>query len=325
MLQKSIVNILAQVLRNLPGAAQVNQQITNLKDIRRIVCYNQSNLANYIFLSSRKHKRLKTALTNYISNNSKDQLDELKIAYSELDYYLENDFRKVSNYHFTEMIKIFEKKSITTKTPRICIKGFRDKKIETLVRNEFTTEEHKQYPLEANTAFKKIMENRSYYLCENIPREIQNRSYTNARIHEDSVSNDYPSGVLRNLRDLKLWLANKPDKEWQKCWKREENGEKPPLDSCYKTTLVVPLSFPGDKGWISQEFINHFTTKSIVCFGFLCLDHQNVGYFKEEDIDIAHVFADFLSLYLFQKYTCSSYSKVWKEANSIFKPQPNNT
>ena len=321
MAQKTIVNILAQVLRNLPGAAQVNQQITNLKDIRGIVCYNQSNLANYIFLSSRKHKRLKTALINYNSNNGKDQLDELKIAYFELDDYLENDFRKVSDYHFTEMIKIFKKKSITTKTPRICIKGFIGENIITLIRNEFTTKE-KEYPLDANTAFKKIMETRRHYLCENIPHQIQRRAYKNARINEYDVINEYSSDLLRNL---KFWLANKPDKKWQKCWEKDDNGERPRIDSCYKTTLVVPMSFPSDKGWITQEFINHFATNSIVCFGFLCLDHQNVGYFKEEDIDIAYVFADFLSLYLFQKYTCSSYSKVWKEANSIVKPQPNNT
>jgi hypothetical protein len=50
-----------------------------------------------------------------------------------------------------------------------------------------------------------------------------------------------------------------------------------------------------------------------------------VGYFKEEDIDIAYLFADFLSLSLFQRYACSSYSKVWKEANRIVTSNTNNT
>jgi hypothetical protein len=321
MTQRLIVNILSQLLRNLPGASQVSHQIAVLKDTRKLICYNQSKLSNYIFLSSRRHKNLKIALANYKqSPSSDDAANELRDAFSQLSNYLENDFRDISEWHFEYLVGMLKKKSVTPKSPRACIKGFQEDTIITLAGDP-SGYYNKKFPLNANTAFSEILSSKSYYLCNDIPHSVKMSAYRNARIVGEDVAKNYSSNPLK---DLKLWLTKTPDKNWQRCWERiyiDGNCRLPPIESCYKSTLVIPMSF-GSRGWLSDEFQRHFVGNSdptdyVSCFGFLCIDHQNAGYFRDEDIDMSYVFADLLSLYLIQKLTCSAYSSVWQEASEI--------
>jgi hypothetical protein len=343
----NICRIFLQVLRNLPIAANIIHQQDILKKVQNMVCYDQSNLADYIFVSSRKHKYLKMALTNYKKllgqspesqsvialQNSKE---DLRNAFHDLESFLDNEFTKHSIYHFELLVEIFKGKSITSKPPRVCIKGYQKDQdtIITLVREESHNYLNNEYTLDANSAFENIVYpqycdqsqdqgiKRNCYFCSNIPLEVKKGHYKNARINSNEVVNHYSTNWAGNLR---FWLSKSGDRSWQRCWKKipTPQGEyPPPISSCYKSTLVIPLSLPANKGWLSQDFKEQFKIEQAqnhCFFGFLCLDHQNIGYFKDEDIDISYIFADILSLFLIQKLTCSAYSEVWKESSEILE------
>jgi hypothetical protein len=71
---------------------------------------------------------------------------------------------------------------------------------------------------------------------------------------------------------------------------------------------------------LSEEFKTRFKFNSDPkrCFGFLCLDHQHAKYFnEEEDIDIAYIYADMISLYLMTRLSYTTYSDTFVEAQRL--------
>ena len=49
-------------------------------------------------------------------------------------------------------------------------------------------------------------------------------------------------------------------------------------------------------------------------FGYLCFDHVDVGFFKDEDIELGYIFADILSLYFIARATYTDFSDTYKNA-----------
>ncbi|MBW4465043.1 MAG: hypothetical protein KME07_06340 [Pegethrix bostrychoides GSE-TBD4-15B] len=318
-------NIAIRFLRSLPGGAQQIHQRANLKAIRELICYNQGRLADYSFVASECHKRLKEELVRIGSSTalvSQQDLDILKNRADDLSGYLDYEFRRVSHENFERLLRFFTYKTPLGKPLRACIKAVEGSTMVTLARDKFSIVEE-DFSVGANTAFTRINETGTHYICNNIPSEVKRGSYRNARIYEDAVRQIYSEpGLIRRLRYRHS--ATAVDRNWQQCWKRVTVAnleELPPIETCYKSTLVIPMTLLNSNNWLSSEFRSHFNigaNGSRASFGFLCLDHQNTAFFNEnEDLDLGYIFADISSLYLIQRLTYTTYSRAFNEAANL--------
>ncbi|MGD2179701.1 hypothetical protein [Lusitaniella coriacea] len=327
LVQSSLKHIAIQFLRALPGAANKIYQEDVLKAIRGIVCYNQGKLAIYTFQANEKHKKLKNkvreieSFTRQISDEDIEKLNELCDALSK---YLDKEFRVIAEKNFEYLIDFFKSRCNPGKRVRVCIKAVEKGNLITLWRDRYYGIPQKPYPITNSTAFSKIIDTGSYYLCNNIPKSIIEHKYNNLRIHEDSVRRFYQ--CWNPFRNIKYRRSAKFDEDWQRCWRRiPSNGrdELPAPETCYKSTLVIPMTLLNDSSLMSDEFRQQFNVRpnaKKAVFGFLGLDHPNVDFFKEEDdVNLCYIFADILSLYLIQRLNYITFSAAFKEAQQIIQ------
>lgn len=327
-MNKIIRTILFQIAKSIPGLVKEINRQADLKFLREVVCYNQGKLANYSFIASEKHKAIKNRYIklNDQSNRSREDEQELKKECEEFENFLDEEFRKLSKKNFEFFLDGICSKKIGGKYPRICIKAVRENQIITLVRDRYPCFEDENYLVQENTAFNTIKETGKYYICNDIPEASEKGNYTNARIYRDSVSNHY-----RQKNWLLNWqyrLSNKEDKNWQSCWRKVKTPQgqevSPPMETCYKSTLVVPMTLYNSEEFLSEKFRKHFRLEAQssrkTSFGFLCLDHQISNYFnKDEDLDLCYVLADILSLYLIQRLTFTTYSNTYQNCRTLIE------
>jgi hypothetical protein len=290
------------------------------------VCDTQSSLAQYVFHASEKHKEVKNFLLEIKKCETYDTslIKKLRDSILRLDDYLYNGFEKVFEETFHGPVERFFRARYQSKfLPRLCVKIFvDDTRMLTLLRQSTFCSKQKigtdqMTERTSNTAFVKIEEGQRWYLCNNIPVEIENKTYTNTRINREKV---IAYNRIKNMKSSQI--DEDKDVEWVNCW--EESGGKAiegdhSFEDFYKSTLVIPMSLLTDK--LSEDFLNHFQADSSskrVIFGFLCFDHPRIDYFlQSEDKDFGYIVADLLSLYLIQIQTYTQYSTSYREANEL--------
>lgn len=275
--------------------------------IGKIVCDNQLLLSQYSFVANEKHKKLKTI----ISNPEKYQYEDLGAGYVELEEYLYEEFGKAFDKNALRLFDFFNSRNEIK--PRICIKIIIQGELVTLYRCPVSRTmeiEDKPFRFTDNTAFVEISKGEPYFCLNNIPDAIRAEKYTNGRIDKAKV--------------LKYLSSNEEYNTWESCWNKvqaERGGESTllPSNSCYQSTLVVPMSLKTED--LSSEFKNHFSLTNVskererVIFGFLCLDHQSTDFFNlPMDVTVVYIVADLLSLYLIQQLTHTEYSEVYRRA-----------
>jgi hypothetical protein len=318
--------LLIQILRNLPFAAKKVGDSRDVAFVRYVICQNQGRLAVHYFLANRKHKRLKDKLLELKDKGgppTQDDLDELKACHSDLGDYLFNSFSEACSENFKYFKSMFTYKCKKNKLPRICVKSVIRDKVITLAKDLYSDAVEEESPASSNTAFEFIKGTGNPYICNDIPKAIKRSEYENYRIYGDAVKRFYRvPGPVGNFR---LRHREKEDVEWQQCWKRVRtpNGsdEMPDISTCYKSTLVIPMTLVSSNNSLPSEFTDYFKIKynsTKTSIGFLCLDHRNINFFDErEDVDLGYIFADLLSLYLIQNLTCTDYSNIYKESTSF--------
>lgn len=323
LIQQGFQKLIIQALRVLPGAAEAVHQKNNLRLLREALCDNQSRLAEYCFFASQLHKKIRVELDKYDSEPNSLDKDELTNLLENLSEYLDDGFRNAASKNFKHIHNYFESKIITTKMPRICIKAVSGSEIITLVRDRYTEEDSRAFPVDENTAFTRISQTGEYYICNNIPLQVSSYSdpYCNARINPREIR-QYKKPWL--FKDITIKYTNREDDSWIRCWKSftGDNGNPihPLAECCYKSTLVIPMTLRKDDP-LSQDFRKHFkldtqTHKS--SFGFLCFDHQNTNFFsKDEDVDMGYIYADLMSLYLIIRLNYTTYSDTYDRAQSL--------
>jgi hypothetical protein len=292
--------------------------------LNKYICFTQSDLAQYVFIASQKHKKM----ANIVQKISKEgvgddsRLKELRLSASELDDYLDTEFKRVFEKNYTFLEDYFSNRS--DKTIRASIKVIIEDNIVSLRRYPDCEYEDFESKVSENSAFDALAKGQDYYLCNDIPEEIAKGLYKNNRINIQLAFDYYQrlkAGELSKENKIQL------DEEWQKCWKKvksittlEENV--PIVDSCYRSTLVLPLSLETEKLDASfKEYFHmgsqlHFQPGKLI-FGFLCLDHPEEGFFKEEkDVKMGYIFCDILSLYLIPQLAYTQYSETYFDAVS---------
>ncbi len=311
-----IMDLIIKTFRFLGWRRYANQ---DLKLLKKVVCYNQGRLAEYAYLASEKHKKIKDELKK---EKSLCDINCLEKYCRELEAYLNSELRNICEENFRYILEYFGKRSGIE--PRVCIKVFNRGNIVTLFR-DCTIIPNKEYPISENTAFKHIHETGNWYICNDIPSSAKEQTYKNARI----VERDVLSYKTSWLREIIAKYFVKPDKKWIKCWDIPPTQAgltlKLKAKSCYKSTLVIPMTLVNNT--LSEQFKNHFKVDAIspkTIYGFLCFDNHTQGFFDEEhDVWIGYIFADILSLYLIDKLTYTTYSNTFNEATKLINAKDN--
>jgi hypothetical protein len=299
--------------------------------LREYICDNQAALSQYIFTANEKHKAIKEFLNEVksfpegadteVNEKYRENLSKLII---ELDEHLLVNFGKIFEKTYGYIIRYFQSRSALP--PRATIKVIDSNKIATLLKMPEFFIENTYIDIAENSAFRAIAEDQKYYLCNDIPTGIVQKLYKNKRIDLDKASN-----FVKRKREEENALSERfkgrsrdiYDLDWAACWKPvrliDSNREiQPPAETCYKATLVVPMSLQTSK--ITKDFKTQFKiseSKKRAIFGFLCFDHVLTDFFNESDVDFAYILADMLSLYLIYYLMHTQYSSVYYEAKLL--------
>lgn len=323
-------------LKSLPGAAEEIYQKANLKGLREVVYYNQVTLANFSFVASQRHKDLKTEYNKVssIENPSSDDIKKLKSLAEDLLFYTNSEFRMIAGQNFKYMQNFFKYKARQGQEVRVCIKIVDEQtnNVVTFARDTYDTYDYgTDCSIDKNTAFSEIYATGKYYLCNDIPKEAKKGSYKNTRIEESQITHYKEPGLFEKFG---LWISREPHNEWVRCWKpmQTPHGRNalPPVKSCYKSTLVIPMSIANNINGtnLSSEFQQHFKLQNPLqraILGFLCLDHVEKFFFEQsEDVDLGYIFSDIMSLYLIDTLTYTNYSRTYTESMKIINKSNSN-
>lgn len=93
----------------------------------------------------------------------------------------------------------------------------------------------------------------------------------------------------------------------------------------FKSTLVIPLTLRNymlSDNFMKMFHIQHFKEEKDI-FGFLCLDHPDVGFFNVQDVEISHIFAQFITFALLIEMQHTKFSEVYQHATeTLYKDRP---
>ncbi|BBO88985.1 hypothetical protein [Desulfosarcina ovata] len=290
------------------------------RNLRDFICHHQGEFIQYTFLAGEYHKEMKYAF----GNEQKDR-SEIEEKHDQLVEYLNEQIGSIVSSSFNLMQKFFAGRHI--KSPRICIKANFDPR-EKLVIGLFREKKvgyNSDCSVSENKGFNSVKENGRYYLCQNIPVETQKGEYYNPRLIKEAVDNYRPTGKIKRFFQTKNNVFI--DEKWINCWQRSssEDGKtiKPHYRSCYKSTLVIPLTLWNNI--LNKKFLKKFNLDDVnrTIFGYLCFDHIKANYFNPIlDVDMGYVFADILSLYLLIRFIFVNQSATYELVKQFLNNDP---
>lgn len=283
--------------------------------MRRVICYNQGELAQYNFLAGELHKEVKDSLRKF-----REDVENLRKHCDQLQDFLNSNLHRVSLKNFEFIKECFGGRHDIE--PRVCTKGNYKKGgkyyIVQLIRDK-KVNYRSEYPLEDNSGFLYVKNHGRYFICNDIPKSIGTGEYHNVRINTELAQAYYEKRSREpTASDEKQGFQF--DTLWVGCWKPPEHGTLDPT-SCYKSTVIIPMTLWNNK--LDQDFLKRMGVKtkgevSKTIFGYLCFDHVEENYFDESsesiDIDIGYIFADILSLYMVTRFTYTGLSETFLEA-----------
>ena len=294
-----------------------------LRMFHKFICFAQGWLAQFSFIAAEMHKKIKDLMKD--DNPDPQQLKNLCDG-------LEEELTAFQQTIFTETCKFIKNHfhHRSTVVPKVCIKVVsdddQDKRVVYAAFRE-KWEYNAEYPINANKGFKEVYRTGKSYICNDIPGEVNNSSYYNPRIHPQKVADIYfkyldPKNATANWNNWKnCWISNSKDDGVTK--------EQPSDESCYMSTLIIPLTLLNNKN-LKESFREHFEIPKTLSndeepgraiYGFLCIDHMEANFFNSEvDTKIGYIFADILSIFLIHNLIYTKYSKTFKNARKISNP-----
>ncbi|WP_320174484.1 hypothetical protein [Maridesulfovibrio sp.] len=280
-----------------------------LRKTRKAICYNQGELTQYFYLASHFHRELK----NEVYSSTVD-LERIQILLDNLISFLNVKFAEAVNENFSHLAGFYKNRA--NEEPRICLKSTYDNQIVDLFRNDATTYNTK-YECSSNTGFEYVKKNGTYYFCNDIPEKAQKGLYINPRL--DSAKIHQYSGLQKKGPTKLTIIKTNIDNEWINCWKNSSNESRDGIKSCYKSTIIIPLTLKNSS--MSDIFLDltNLDHEGRTIYGFLCFDHINTDYFCIDDIDLGYIFADLISLYMIARKNFTERSATYKKAQSMLR------
>jgi len=265
--------------------------------IKDIVCYNQGKIAEYMYIQQSYSTKLANEFSELFQNAQVENINNLQSIIDEYKRKSINFLETCINKNLEYIQRAFIKRH--NESPRGCVKLL-SSKLELI--DAYRNKKTKPYKYTKNTGFYQIIDNKEkFYINNNIPEAVKNDRYENSRINSKAAKN-YSMGILNKVR--KLIKKEYIDQEWINCWNSYEQKHKPQKNECYKSTLIIPMTFINNElsSEFKMEFFQNHETKDKTIFGFLCLDHIEIDYFSTDDSNISFVIADLLSIYFMIDY-----------------------
>lgn len=270
---------------------------TPISVIKKLTCLNQAEAFQFWCILSWRHMEIKSAI-------DVDSSDTLLKKIRDFDKFSIDKIAEVFTKNISYILEYFSLTRNGIQAPRISIKipvgiGSNQGLIE--IAKSVGVNSERIYKTSENTGFQTVAHTGKFYINNEIPRSAITGNYINPRLNHE---------VIASIN------VNNSD-EWAKCWSDEGGGGA----SCYKSTLIVPMTLVNSK--LIPEFRERFIpdqddTRTI--FGFLCFDHPTENYFNEaDDVSIGYIAADWMSLYLmaFRNYTVNS--KIYNKLTGQYK------
>jgi hypothetical protein len=298
-----------------------NHNLDVLNLISTYVCETQSSLSQHNFMVNEKHKNLRECFCQIQSDNREvlyEDKEKLKMLLADIDGYFMASFSEFFEKTYKYALVYFNERSLMS--PRITLKLVVEDQLGTLIKLPESFLSDKNTRINENTGFHKIAKGEKHFFCNNIPDAIRKIGYVNARIDQSKAS----IFSMKDSIERELSYKDKFDDDWVKCWNSvnrlgsEISTESPPA-TCYKSTIVIPISLATKK--LEKEFMRKLEiseSSERALFGFLCFDHININYFNEsEDINFTQIVADILSLPLISQLTFTQFSHFYQTAKEL--------
>lgn len=286
------------------------------KYLKELVCELQGNYAQYTVVAHNHHK----ALREEWSTAPSPELAAINTSRARLYLYLINQARQACltidkfarEHHFGGRSK-FE--------PRFCVKVPCEPDCTTL-DDLYRSSSAKMHRVTAsdNTAFNFIRDvGRSFISNDILAQIFSAKGYRNPRLDSDAVKSNYQKLAAGRKRFHSYYRKDLPDHQWQGQWKDPTGTPAADHLSCYKSTLVVPMTLINAN--LSDDFKEFMfeddaaTRYAKLTFGFLCWDHINTDFFQDHDEHFAYIAADILSLFMVTAFGLTSRSATCAEIN----------
>jgi len=284
-----------------------------LQLIREATCYFQGHFIDYSIVASDIHKRIR--LCDQQNPDDTHELAKLK------NHLVDHCNRKLNAAFYRTAKFLHEYFEIDNRhkfcKPRICVKTSYQGNIIDVFRDEGPTMPE-SFPAVENTGFAKVIEDGKHFICNNVPMEAKKERYKNLRLGHNQVQDYKSPSCFKRTRNR---FSEEPcaDPDWEKCWDVDKKLNRPEGKSCYKSTLIVPMTLRGvDTSHELREILQmDETAYEKSTFGYLCFDHRKKGFFRDpEDIHLGYFFADMLSLYMVNRQNYIYNSKTYKKVNT---------
>lgn len=232
-------------------------EATNVKTsaiLNEIVCYNQGAYIQYSYQAGELHKRFKEKVLK-----GKDATSER----NELQSHLQNGLRKVIVENCKKAVVLYSSFKGRDRLPQVRVglkvheydEKNKEQYISTLWGSPPYLDKNK-CTVQSNSASRHIHTHGIWYHGYNIPSMMLAEDYSNSRIDVSRVL-QYMSWKRRLVRLLalpyKFFTDSCDDVEWRKCW-TANNKDIPDFRTCYKSTLVIPLTLKRNS--LDQSFID---------------------------------------------------------------------
>lgn len=302
--KKQILN--RRSLRAVSDCRDDSEQLITF--VHKAVCYNQGALVQFCFIAAQKHKALKEGL-----RTDKDDVKGHQLRFYDLVNFLNEALLKVSLNNFELLRSYYSSRSDVA--PRVCLKGNFDVKSDTTATivalfRDNPVGYNSNFSVEGNSGFRFVRDCGRYYLENDIPQAVVRNAYINPRLNVSDVQKAYRSSG-ENLLHIR--------REWETFWKRPAQKIKND-PSCYKSTLIIPLTFWNNE--LSEDFKRAVNIDKFerAILGYLCIDHRDVDFFDDKiDVAVGYIFADILSVYVFNRLVYTNISDTYRKATAGMK------
>lgn len=273
---------------------------------RKLTCFNQGRTIQQWCMASWMHRSLKDTLVLAQESRNESSLARLREERTALQDYLCSSLQEAATRNFEILQEHFAHRLESTaqkdpKKPRICLKGFAETGVDNAVSVVDIQRENgqpfgEQVWQHENSGFHHVVTTGTPFLCNDLA--APDVSYKNPRLLDQKVDE-----LRRSLKTQSKVEVTAID--WQMCWKDGHRNQ----SSCYRSTLIIPLTLKHNG--LAEAFFTRFgggIHNERIIYGALCFDHVDPHFFRDDDVDVGYIAADWLSLYLLSQinYTTGS-------------------
>lgn len=294
---------------------------STLSIANKFVCEMQGSYIAYNHTLSDTHRKMKNALRTCEKEQNRESLETLKEKIKDFNNAGNDGLSMAAKKVFNAMETLFDERNNERPCkPRFCIKMVRENNVFILSRNkgvDFSSPAY-EHPQENDMALSTIQKTGEPFLQNDIPAAVRAGNYKTPRLDNTLAINYEDNRLLR-------WIGSpkKEDTKWALCWRREDGAAASDPGSCYKSTLVVPVSLRGNE--MPSDFKERFGAPDQpggyknLTFAFLCMDSHYPDFFDESDKKFGYIFSDVFSLFVVAYLTLSEFSQAYGRATLLIE------